>query len=192
MGTAGYMSPEQVRGKNADARSDIFAFGAILYEMLSGKRAFHGETSADTMSAILKEDPPQLSETGRNVPPGLERIVNHCLEKNPAQRFQSASDVAFDLESMSEVNGNQSRSKALRGCSAELVTSRAASLLLIAACTGTYFLGAQRHGVRGSKLPSPDLPPRLDCSSPFFIGWPDDRVRRCPGGQAGRAFHNPI
>src|SRR5262249_44940919 len=76
MGTVGYMSPEQVRGKNADARSDLFAFGAILFEMLSGKRAFHGETPADTMSAILKEDPPQLAETGRSVPPGLERIVN--------------------------------------------------------------------------------------------------------------------
>jgi serine/threonine protein kinase len=79
MGTVGYMSPEQVRGKPADQRSDLFAFGAILYEMISGKRAFHGETPADTMSAILKEDPPELSETARNVPPALERIVRHCL-----------------------------------------------------------------------------------------------------------------
>ncbi len=70
MGTAGYMSPEQVRGQAADARSDIFSFGAILYEMISGKRAFHGETSADTMSAILKEETPELSETARNVPAG--------------------------------------------------------------------------------------------------------------------------
>ena len=83
MGTAGYMSPEQVRGTALDARSDIFSFGAILYEMLSGKRAFHGETPADTMSSILKEDPPELSETNRNVSPALERIVQHCLEKNP-------------------------------------------------------------------------------------------------------------
>jgi len=105
MGTVGYMSPEQVRGKAADARSDLFAFGAILYEMISGKRAFHGETAADTMSAILKEDPPELSETARNVPPGLERIVHHCLEKNPAQRFQSARDLAFDLEVLTEVSG---------------------------------------------------------------------------------------
>ncbi len=104
LGTAGYMSPEQVRGKPADHRSDIFAFGAILYEMISGKRAFHGETSADTMSAILKEETPELSETARNVPPGLERIVRHCLEKNPAQRFQSAGDLAFDLEALTEIS----------------------------------------------------------------------------------------
>ena len=104
MGTVGYMSPEQVRGKPADARSDIFAFGAILYEMISGKRAFHGETPADTMSAILKEEVPELSETARNVPPGLERIVRHCLEKNPAQRFHSASDIAFDLEALTEIS----------------------------------------------------------------------------------------
>ena len=101
MGTVGYMAPEQVRGKPADQRSDIFAFGAILYEMISGKRAFHGETPADTMSAILKEDVPELSETARNVPPGLERIVQHCLEKNPAQRFHSAGDLAFALEALS-------------------------------------------------------------------------------------------
>jgi Tol biopolymer transport system component len=104
MGTAGYMSPEQVRGKSADHRSDIFACGAILYEMISSQRAFHGETAADTMSAILKEEAPELSETARNVPPALERIVRHCLEKHPTQRFQSAGDLAFDLEALTEVS----------------------------------------------------------------------------------------
>jgi serine/threonine protein kinase len=104
MGTAGYMSPEQVRAKATDLRSDIFSFGAILYEMLSGKRAFRGESSAETMSAILKEDPPDLSETNHNVSPGLERLVRHCLEKNPSERFQSARDLAFDLESLSDVS----------------------------------------------------------------------------------------
>jgi Tol biopolymer transport system component len=104
MGTAGYMSPEQVRGKSADQRSDIFAFGAILHEMISGKRAFRGDTAADTMSAILKEEPPELSETGRPVPPGLERIVRHCLEKNPAERFHSARDLAFALEALTEIS----------------------------------------------------------------------------------------
>jgi eukaryotic-like serine/threonine-protein kinase len=109
MGTAGYMSPEQVRGLTLDARSDIFSFGAILYEMLSGKRAFHGDTPADTMSAILKEEPPELSETNRNVSPALERIVQHCLEKNPEGRFHSASDIAFDLEHLSGVSGSTAR-----------------------------------------------------------------------------------
>src|ERR1700694_6193945 len=95
------MSPEQVRGKPADARSDIFSFGAILYEMLSGKRAFHGDSAADTMSAILMKDPPDLSVTNQNISPGLERIIRHCLEKNPEERFQSARDLAFDLEALS-------------------------------------------------------------------------------------------
>jgi len=104
MGTLGYMSPEQVRGKPADQRSDIFSFGAILYEMLSGKRAFQGDSAADTMSSILKEDPPDLSLTNQGVSPGLERIVRHCLEKNPQQRFHSAHDVAFDLEALSGVS----------------------------------------------------------------------------------------
>ena len=106
MGTAGYMSPEQVRGKATDSRSDIFSFGAVLYEMLSGKRAFHGDSSVDTMSAILKEEPPDLGETNRNVSPALERIVRHCLEKNPAERFQSARDVAFNLEALTDISSS--------------------------------------------------------------------------------------
>src|SRR3989440_7205203 len=101
LGTVGYMSPEQVHGKAVDHRSDIFSFGAILYEMLSGRRAFHGESAAETMSAILKEDPPDLSSTNQNLSPALERLVNHCLEKNPESRFHSASDLAFALEALS-------------------------------------------------------------------------------------------
>jgi Tol biopolymer transport system component len=104
MGTVGYMSPEQVRGQNVDHRSDLFSFGAILYEMVSGKRAFKGDTSVETMNAILKEDPPELSDSGLNVAPGLDRIVRHCLEKEPGLRFQSARDLAFDLESLSSLS----------------------------------------------------------------------------------------
>ena len=106
VGTAGYMSPEQVRGKAVDQRTDIFALGAVLYEMLSGKRAFHGDTAADTMSAILKEEPPDLTETNRNLPPGLERIVRHCLEKSPEERFQSAHDIAFALDALTGVSSS--------------------------------------------------------------------------------------
>ena len=101
LGTAGYMSPEQVRGKPADARSDIFALGTILYEMLSGQGAFEKDSSADTMAAILKEEPPELAGEGKKIPLAVDRIVRHCMEKNPAERFQSARDLAFDLESLS-------------------------------------------------------------------------------------------
>ena len=101
MGTVGYMSPEQLKGRTVDCRSDIFSFGAILYEMLSGHRAFHRESVAETMSAILKEDPPALSDTNNTVSPALERIVDHCLAKNPEERFHSARDIAFALEALS-------------------------------------------------------------------------------------------
>src|SRR5215510_9277588 len=97
MGTVGYMSPEQVRGQPADHRSDIFSFGAILYEMLIGQRAFRRETMAETMTAILKEEPPELNETSTKVNPALERIVRRCLEKQPERRFQSASDLGFAI-----------------------------------------------------------------------------------------------
>lgn len=109
MGTAGYMAPEQVRGVAVDSRTDIFAFGAVLYEMISAKRAFRRDTAAETMTAILKEDPPELSEMDHPVSPGLERIVRRCLEKQPEQRFQSAKDLAFALEALS---GTTSRTAA--------------------------------------------------------------------------------
>jgi Tol biopolymer transport system component len=101
LGTVGYMAPEQVRGLQADHRSDIFAFGALLYEMLSGQRAFRRDTSIDTMTAILREDPPDLPLADRRIPPALGRIVDRCLEKAPAARFQSTGDLAFALDSLS-------------------------------------------------------------------------------------------
>src|SRR5215469_4387866 len=101
MGTASYMAPEQVRGDATDARTDIFAFGAVLYEMLSGKRAFRRDTPAETMTAILKEDPPGLADPGHPVSPALDRIVRRCLEKSPEQRFQSATDLSFALSALS-------------------------------------------------------------------------------------------
>jgi eukaryotic-like serine/threonine-protein kinase len=148
MGTVGYMSPEQVRGRAADHRSDIFSFGAVLYEMLSGKRAFRGDTAADTISAILKEDPPDLSETNKNISPILERVVRRCLEKNPAERFQSASDLAFDLENISGISG-QSTTAAMSAAPiptkprAWPIVAIAALAIVIALIAGAFFIGQQ-------------------------------------------------
>jgi eukaryotic-like serine/threonine-protein kinase len=101
LGTVGYMSPEQVRGRTVDHRSDIFSFGAVLYEMLSGRRAFAAESPAETMTAIVKNETAELSTNGRPIPPGVERIVARCLEKTPDARFQSPKDLAFALEAVS-------------------------------------------------------------------------------------------
>lgn len=109
LGTIGYMSPEQVRGQAADHRSDIFSFGAMLYEMLSGTQAFKRESSVETMNAILKEDPPELTRSGLPVSASLERIVRRCLEKKPAERFQSARDLGFALEALSGTSSSPSQ-----------------------------------------------------------------------------------
>src|SRR5215813_6556609 len=114
IGTAGYMSPEQVRGQGVDHRTDIFALGAILFEMLSGQRAFKKATAADTMSAILNEDASDISQLVPTAPPALHRIVRRCLEKNREQRFQSASDLAFALEALSD-SGSAGASTATTG-----------------------------------------------------------------------------
>ena len=104
LGTVGYMSPEQVRGEQVDSRSDIFAFGAILYEMLAGARAFKRNSSIETLSAILKEDPPDLADTIPNIPQSLDRLVRRCLEKERDLRFQSARDLAFNIEMLSSIS----------------------------------------------------------------------------------------
>src|SRR5262249_45600055 len=143
MGTVGYMSPEQVRGQPTDARSDIFSLGAILYEMLSGNRAFQGYSSVETMSAILKEDPPELSATNRNFSPGLERIVRHCLEKSPDERFQSARDLAFNLEALSGLSGQTAASPAASGRRSVRRALGAAVLVLLGGAPATAW-GALR------------------------------------------------
>lgn len=114
MGTAGYMSPEQVRGGAVDCRTDIFSFGALLYEMLTGVRAFKKDTAAETMTAILNDDPPELLRAEQTIPPALERTVRHCLEKAPEQRFQSARDLAFDLESFSTLTPSGAQAAATK------------------------------------------------------------------------------
>jgi len=141
MGTVGYMAPEQVRGIEADARADLFSLGAVIYEMLSGRRAFEGNTSADTMTAVLREDPPELSGSRPELSPALDRIVRHCLEKSPAERFQSARDVAFALESLSGSNVTSGATAVVPPARHRswLVPGAIAGVALIAAVAGALF-----------------------------------------------------
>jgi eukaryotic-like serine/threonine-protein kinase len=132
LGTVGYMSPEQVRAQTVDARTDIFSLGAILYEMVTGKRAFQGETPADTMSAILREEPPPLTATIVTVPPALERVVRHCLEKNPFERFQSARDLKFDLSEISSPSSGATTGITTVASTVSPPTTRSARTALLA------------------------------------------------------------
>jgi len=136
LGTAAYMSPEQVRGLTVDQRSDLFSFGTIFFEMLSGRRPFQAETAAETMTAILNQDPPELSSPEAPLAPVLERIVRRCLEKSPAQRFESARDVGFALEAFSDTSG-------LPGASARATRYRLLLVLLMALALGaaSFFAG---------------------------------------------------
>jgi len=134
LGTVGYMAPEQVRGEPADARSDIFALGCVLYEMLAGERAFKRDTTAETMTAILREPAPEVSTSGVVATPELNRIVAHCLEKQPAERFQSASDVAFGLRSLS-TGGTTTVPVPTRRFPNRALLVAAAAVLIIAAAT---------------------------------------------------------
>ena len=163
LGTVGYMSPEQVRGLAADHRSDLFNLGAILYEMLSGKRAFRGDSSMETMSAILKEDPPEFAETKRSVPPAIERIVRHCLEKNPAERFQSAGDIAFALGALSD--SGSSAAVAVRVASGSAWRSWvrvAAEVALLAAVVALGLLLTRHSEKPGFSVQASILPPPGD------------------------------
>lgn len=140
LGTASYMSPEQVRAQSTDHRSDIFSFGVVLYEMLTGRQAFHADSAIETMSAILKADPPRIADTVSDLPPALERIVLHCLEKNPEERFQSAGDLAFDLESLSH-GSTSGVLKAQSAASRPWLKPLAATVILAAAGAGLFFAG---------------------------------------------------
>ncbi len=156
VGTVDYMSPEQVRGDAVDGRSDIFALGALLWELLSGKPAFSRPTPADTMAAVLVDEPPELPPNVPAVAPGLERLVRRCLEKNPALRFQSARDVAFALEAV----GTSSLFRA-SGAEAPLVRpnrGRRAAAVAIGVVLAAAFLAA---GWRAGRAGSPAGPPAL-------------------------------
>ncbi|MEI6669791.1 MAG: protein kinase, partial [Acidobacteriota bacterium] len=158
LGTVGYMAPEQLRGQSVDARTDIFALGAVLYELLAGRRAFQGATPADTASAVLKEDPPELvSAASARVSPALERIVRRCLEKNPDERFQSARDVAFALEAISGAGSGATAPmpgpvSARRVRPARLAMIAAVATVCIgAAVAGAYLAGARATGSKGPR-----------------------------------------
>ncbi|MGH9440820.1 MAG: protein kinase domain-containing protein [Thermoanaerobaculia bacterium] len=157
MGTVGYMSPEQVRARPADHRSDIFSFGAILYEMLSGKRAFRGDSAAETMAAIANTDPPELSASSPNISSALDGIVRHCLEKSPSERFQSARDLAFDLQAVSASSSMRSGgAAAARGGKSFRVPALGAAGVLLAGAAAlalSYRLGLTAGGRHAREHP---------------------------------------
>jgi eukaryotic-like serine/threonine-protein kinase len=140
MGTAGYMSPEQVRGEKAGAPSDIFSLGCVLYEAVTGRRAFPGKSAGDTMAAILKDDPAAIADSGKQAPAELERVIDRCLAKNPAQRFHSAHDLAFALRSILTNTGEQKPAVLTWGVRRWVVLSIAAAILVIlVAAAGLFY-----------------------------------------------------
>ncbi len=155
LGTVGYMAPEQVRGQQADARSDIFAFGCVLFEMLTGKRAFKGDSAIETMNAILKEEPSEPDVSGAKIPSELDRLVRHCLEKNPAERFQSAGDLAFDLEALggSSASG-RAASRVSPGRPARRWIPAAALAVALLTIVSAYAVGRRRGERSGAVVPS--------------------------------------
>jgi TolB-like protein len=149
MGTMGYMSPEQLRGHPVDHRSDIFSFGAILYEMLSGKRAFKRDTASDTIVAILKEQPPELSGSGRNISPALDHIIKHCIEKERENRFQTARDIAFALSEQSSPTATSVAQLAAGPTRNRKVLLAAGAIVLLAAA-GLFLLRRTHRAGAGS------------------------------------------
>jgi len=157
MGTASYMAPEQVRGESVDARTDMFAFGAVLFEMLSGKRAFQRDTPPETMTAILRDDVPEVTTIQPPIAPALDRIVRRCLEKSPDHRFQSAKDLAFALESLSQISsssntGAQSAVAASKSGARQKLILAAAGIVVAAALLGVgWWIGRS-----GGSAPPPE------------------------------------
>ena len=167
MGTAGYMSPEQVLGEAIDNRTDIFAFGAVLYEMLSGRRAFHRATAPETMTAILKEDPPDWTADSRIVSPALDRIVRRCLEKQPEQRFQSARDLAFALGTLSGTDATAAvpATAALRTPPRWIWILAGVALVVLGVFTGTFLHRTQAARRMQFALPVPGEVSQIALSS---------------------------
>ncbi|HEY0159035.1 MAG TPA: protein kinase [Thermoanaerobaculia bacterium] len=167
IGTVGYMSPEQVRGQPVDGRSDIFSLGTVMYEMVAGEHPFRSDSAADTMSAILREDPAELATLNPNVTPGLERVIRHCLEKSADQRFQSARDLAFQLEMLSSSSGAMPTMEVAALSPRGRMALIGGAALLLAALAGGWLLG--------SKTGAPQ-PPRIGFKQLTF----DDGVEVAP------------
>ncbi len=180
LGTVGYMAPEQIRGLEVDGRADLFALGVVLYEMLTGARAFARETTADTLTAVLKEEPPELATTRAELTPALDRIVRHCLEKNPTERFQSARDVVFALESLSGSGSGQQRSteSATTGRSAAGRFSWiAAAVALIGAAGATgFWIASERAPMAPAETVRFTIPPPAGMTFRDIAVSPDGRA----------------
>ncbi len=164
LGTVGYMAPEQVRGEAAGPRSDLFALGAVLYELASGRRPFAGPTAAETMTAILRDDPPALAATPPELAPALDRIVRHAIEKDPDDRFQSARDFAFALQGFTDAGGSGSGAAAARAATAPRVRPRerlawmAAAVFAVATVTAVAWPRTKETPAGAPVVFSPTLP----------------------------------
>ena len=182
LGTMGYMSPEQVRGEAVDARSDIFSFGAVLFEMLTGKRAFARNTASDTLAAILRDDLVDLEGTSRLIPAGLLRIIHHCIEKSPEQRFQSTHDVAFALENFSATSQSFSPFWAPIATRNRRTSRKWAALVVgLLVCAGIVGWAIRGHARPDAHLQADHFPARECAEGPFHTRWPKHRVFRHVG-----------
>jgi eukaryotic-like serine/threonine-protein kinase len=182
VGTAGYMAPEQVRGRPADARSDVFAFGAVLYELLAGRRAFDGETGVERGYAILSRDPPDFAQLGLHVPVPVERLVRRCLEKAPDERFQSARDLSFALEAVAE--GSSPEATPVAPAHRRRLGRTAVAALGVALGVAAAFLGGRATRPQAPAAPSAVAPPPKAPSFTrltFRAGWVDG-ARFAPDG----------
>jgi eukaryotic-like serine/threonine-protein kinase len=173
LGTVGYMSPEQVRGQKVDQRSDIFSFGVVLYEMLTGRRAFQGDSAVETMNAILKADPTPPDGGGPPLPPVLDRIVLHCLEKSPDERFQSARDIAFDLDALAGAS-SQTSVRPLASSRSRWLRPVALAVLAAAAGVALFVAGRTSAGAPDNPVFQPLTFRRGDISQARFA--PDGRT----------------
>jgi Tol biopolymer transport system component len=198
MGTVGYMSPEQVRGQETDHRSDIFAFGVILYEMLAGQRAFHGDSTIEVMNAILKEEPPEFSESKDQISPQLEMIVRRCLEKQPERRFQSAHDLGFALGALSTPSSSRlqtaaappaltERMGAARSYGRERLIWLAATVLLALAALGAAWAYFSRQPAANAVLRFTIIPPEKANNYGRAVISPDGRNLIFTGVSEGKS-----